>query len=167
MLKLSKPARLIPIFGIANHEFTHWVQTCPQTLAPLSNLQINSPKKQQNKFIKRLLWEYKMIPQLELENIVQQGGHLCTIARSTCAMLSVLNSMVFNFTLKPSPPSAKKRFNTWKQKYIQIYPLVKLREIQLKLLAENKDSLIFFFIRFISSNLHVGPILANRSRTYP
>jgi hypothetical protein len=108
MLKLSKAARLIPIFGVANHEFTHWVQTCPQTLAPVSNLQINSPNKQQNKFIKQLLWEYKMIPQLELENIVRQGGHLYTIARSACVMLNVLNSMVFNFTLKPSPPSAKK-----------------------------------------------------------
>jgi hypothetical protein len=109
-----------------------------------------------------------MIPQLELENIIQQGGHLCTIARSACVMLNVLNSMVFNFNLKPSLPSAKKRFNTWKQIHIQIYPLVKLKEIQLKLLAENKDSLIFFFfIRFISSNLHVGPILANRSKIYP
>jgi hypothetical protein len=97
-----------------------------------------------------------MIPQLELENIVRQGGHLCTIARSTCVMLKHTRFHGLQLHFETLTTISKKRFNTWKQIHIQIYPLVKLKEIQLTLLADNKDSLIFFFfIRFISSNLHV------------
>jgi hypothetical protein len=63
---------------------------------------------------------------------------------------NILDSMVFNFTLKPSPPSAK-RDSTLGNKFIYKYiHLSNSKKSNLKLLADNKDSLIFFFIRFIS-----------------